>query len=147
MSFDFLNPDSYKNAYEDVKDAVVGGYEDIQDNVLRPAENFLKNHYSRNGEWWGALIDPWAAISRMAIEGFNEISGANKKRERDWQDKKAGEEEAARMGLRNDEIRRRGLLDEMASLAAAGGRRGRFGSNFTGMFADEESGGKDLLGM
>lgn len=141
--------------FDDLKkkvESVVGGEQDYlgqaKNNIVNPGEDFLKNIYSRNGNEWGVL-DPWVGLSRMAQEAWNEYGPGkvNKNREKEYQNKVVSEEQAARQKLIDDENKRRGLLDEMASLAAAGGRRGRFGSQFKGMFADETDTDKDLLGL
>jgi hypothetical protein len=92
------------------------------------------------------MASPFAALVRMGAEGWNEMSGFNKDRERTYENKVKADKEMAQQKLIDDANKRKALLDEMASLAAAGGRKGAFGRS-KGLFAEEESGNTDLLGL
>jgi hypothetical protein len=109
--------------------------------ILNPLGNL-----GRNDNPFAAL-SPFVGISRMFQEGFNEAFGFNKKREKEYQDRKISEEEAARMDLREKEIKRMGLLDEMASLAALSRGTGGGGSRTKTLYAAEEETKGDLLGL
>ncbi len=133
MEFDFLNPDSYKNAYEDVKDSA--GNQDFLGQLHDTAGGFVDKM---------SEIFPGFALFR---EMWNEGSGHNKKREKEYQDKKVNDEEQARLDMREKEIKRMGLLDEMASLAALSRGTGGGSSRTKTLYAAEEETKGDLLGL
>lgn len=86
----------------------------------------------------------WPGIQALK-EGWNEASNFNKDREKTYENKVKADEQSARQKLIDDGNKRKALLDEMASLAAVGGR-GRW-NQFSTMFSGDQQGEKDLLGV
>lgn len=146
MGFDFLNPDSYKNAYEDVKDSLPNI--DVKkglENAVGGEKNFLGDVKNGIGQFSDDVLAklPWVWALK---EAWNEMTGFNKNREKEYNKKVAGDARAAQELLDQQELARNGQLDAIASQTAARGRM-RSSRGRTSLQYANDLGTSDLLGV
>src|SRR5574338_273796 len=115
--------------------------------LVDPVGIFDLESYKRNSRNPLAAIDPFVGTVRLLREGYNEATGANKQREKKYQNQVVADAKAAKAALDAQENAQRQEMDLSASFQALRGRMRGKGRGASTLMYDNTLGSKDYLGL